>query len=240
MAVVLHDFLPKNVTQRSVDLNELHLVLLVNAFHHRLTNLVLHPQRQILLHVAFQCNLLVSQGIMSCVDSLHLKENVSPIGNIVSFFDFTIQKFGQFILMYIHSVCMLIRPLIGCLYITLTFLESWFYAAQVLCVHGDLLLQRGCRLCVNGPGFFDLVVHCYVVISDKCLQFLVVFLQTKYLVSYDEAPLDVLVMQKHGVIDFFDLFIDFVVHLLALLFHVDFINLYLLLHLFEKSLLFVN
>ena len=47
-------------------------------------------------------------------------------------------------------------------------------------------------------------------------------------------------MQKHGVIDFFDLFIDFVVHLLALLFHVDFINLYLLLHLFEKSLLFVN
>ena len=142
--------------------------------------------------------------------------------------------------MDIHSTGVLLSPLVACLYVSLALLKSRFDAAEVLGVHRDLLLQRSRGLSVYGPSFLYLVIHCYVVIRYKCLQFLVVLLESEDLVSHDKAPFDVLVVQKHRVIDLFDLFIYFVIHFFALFFHVNFINLDLLLHLLEESLLFVH
>ena len=51
---------------------------------------------------------------------------------------------------------------------------------------------------------------------------------------------NVLIVQEHGVIDILDFCVDLVVHNLALLFHVNFVYLDLILHLLEQSLLFVG
>ena len=71
--LVLHDLLPQHIVHRQIDLEEPLLVLLVDAFRHRLADLILYLERKVLLDEVLEGNLLVCQSVVRDVDLPHVQ-----------------------------------------------------------------------------------------------------------------------------------------------------------------------